>query len=133
MSRSRTRTNVLALRGAFKGNPGRAKDRADEPPAEGEVGPPPGYFSAVQTLAYGDLMRLSHAGVLCAADAIAVEVAAVLLARARSKPAAFTAGEVGRLQAMLGTLGMTPTDRSEVKIAKPRAGADALDEFEPAH
>lgn len=112
MARPRTPTNVLEMRGAFKKNPQRA--RVDEPPAEGDVGPMPASFNAVQKAAWEDVIAYCHTGVLCRADSLAVEMAAVLLAEFRTNPGDMPAAKLARLDSLLGRFGMTPADRSKV-------------------
>ena len=129
MARPRKPSNVLELTGAFRKNPARAAEREGEPPAQVPIGPAPKHFSPEQVDAYDELVRRAHAGVLCDSDGVAVEVGAVLLARLRKAPDDFTAGEFGRLQAILGTLGMTPADRSKVSAIKPREKQDPYAEF----
>jgi hypothetical protein len=129
MGRPRKPTNVLELTGAFRKNPARAAERDDEPAADVPIGPAPPHFDALQVEAYDELVRRAHRGVLCDSDGVAVEVGAVLLARLRKAPDDFTAGEFGRLQAILGTLGMTPADRSKVSAIKPREKANPYSEF----
>jgi hypothetical protein len=71
--------------------------------------------------------------VLCESDGVVVEVGAVLLASLRADTRAFTPPQFGRLMAVLGALGMTPADRSKVKVIhRDKAGADPLDEFSAA-
>jgi hypothetical protein len=118
MGRPRTPSNVLDARGAFKKNPNRA--RPDEPSSEGEVGAPPDCFTADQRAAWGDFTRTCHVGVLGGADRIALEIAAVLLADFRVNPE-FPAAKLARLDSLLGRFGMTPSDRSKVKVPKKEA------------
>lgn len=129
MARPRKPTNVLELKGAFKKDPRRAAAREDEPQPVTPIGPAPEHFDEVQAACYDELVRRAHAGVLCDSDAITVEVGAVLLARLRTKTDEFTAGEFGRIQAILGALGMTPADRSKVAAIKQGEKANPYAEF----
>lgn len=122
MARPRTPTNVLELRGSNKKHPERARERVNEPEATTEISGPPAYLDDAQREAYVELVAKSHAGVLCGSDSVIVESAAILLARMRTKTDEFTAGEFARLQAVLGSLGMTPADRSKVKAPPKPAG-----------
>jgi hypothetical protein len=128
--RPRTPTEILALRGAFKRHPERKRQRTGEPVPATPIGPAPAYFDAAQSAAYADLVRQAAAGILCDADGVAVEAAAVLLARMRAHGDAFTAGEFGRLQALLAAFGMSPADRSKVAPRPPpQRGPDPWSEF----
>lgn len=132
MARPRKPTNVLELKGAFNHNPDRGRARENEPEPEAPISDAPGYFNEVQAEAYRELVRKAHRGVLCDADSVAVEAGAVLLARLRTSTEEFTAGEFGRLEAILGKLGMTPADRSKVSAPKKAKHGDPLDEFQAA-
>jgi hypothetical protein len=132
MARPRKPTNVLELKGSFKKDPARGRERENEPEPDAQIGDPPGYFDEAQAEAYRELVKKAHAGVLSDADSVAVEAAAVLLARLRKAPDDFTAGEFGRLEAILGKLGMTPADRSKVSVPKKPKHGDPLDEFAAA-
>ena len=130
MARPRKPTSVLQLRGSFKHNPDRGRARENEPQPTAEISAAPAHFDETQAACYDELVRRAHAGVLCDSDGVAVEVGAVLLARLRTKTDEFTVGEFGRLQAVLGALGMTPADRSKVSALKPKDdGPDPLAEF----
>lgn len=132
MARPRKPTNVLELTGAFKANPSRGRERENEPSPEEPISDAPAHFDAGQAEAYRELVRKAHRGVLCDADSVVVEAGAVLLARMRKAPDEFTAGEFGRLEAILGKLGMTPADRSKVSAPKKAPHGDPLDEFQAA-
>lgn len=124
MGRNRTPTNVLDARGAFKKNPNRRP--IDEPPADdaGPVGDPPEYFNDRQRATWSEIVATCHAGVLCGADRIAVEMAAVLLDQFRADPVEFKAAKIVRLDSLLARFGMTPSDRTKVKVpTKPKANA----------
>src|SRR5437763_1467376 len=103
MGRNRTPTNVLELRGSFKHNPQRS--RPNEPRAEGEIGAAPDRFTDEQKKAWDDVVNLCHKGVLCRADALAVEIAAVLLAEFRANPVDMPAAKLARLDSMLSRFG----------------------------
>lgn len=129
MARPRKPSNVLALHGAFKKDPARARAREAEPVPVVELGPAPETFNALEKSAYDELVRKSHPGVMCDSDSVVVQMGAVLLAKLRADTQAFTAAEFGRLQSVLASLGMTPADRSRVQVRKDAPKADPLDEF----
>lgn len=116
MARPRTPTNVLELRGAFKRNPQRRADRADEPQPKGDVGAPPEWLAADAVRAWHDIVAVAPGGVLGDTDRIYLEVASELLAlKRRVGVEAIDPAKLNRLETMLGKLGMNPADRSKVK------------------
>ncbi|WP_440221847.1 hypothetical protein ACQQ2N_12190 [Dokdonella sp. MW10] len=118
MARPRTATNVLELKGAFKKNPKRAKDRKDEPVALGDIGPPPAKLKANVRRCWDEIVGLCHAGTLCPADRLIVEHAARLLAQLRAEGWLVHPTILIRFEASLGKLGLTPADRSKVQVKK---------------
>jgi hypothetical protein len=122
MARPRTPTNVLEMRGAYKKNPQRKRE--DEPEVATGLGPAPDYFSPEQADAWNVITSQCHAGVLCHADGIAVEIAAVLLANFRANPVDMPAAKLARLDSLLARFGMTPSDRSKVAGAKKEEPAN---------
>jgi hypothetical protein len=117
MARPRTPTSVLEIRGAFKANPQRAQDRANEPVVTEPLGEPPKTFTGDQIQAWTDIVNYAPKGVLTSADTLAVERAARLLAKIRMGSASETEGR--SFDALLGKFGMTPSDRSKVSVAVP--------------
>jgi len=71
-----------------------------------------------QRKAWADITDRCHFGVLCRADSLAVEVAAVLMAEFRSNPVDIPAAKLARLDSLLSRFGMTPADRSKVSSSK---------------
>lgn len=122
MARNRTPTNVLEMRGAYKKNPQRK--RVDEPEVVAGIGDAPDYFSPEQADAWNVIVKQCHVGVLCHADGIAVEIAAVLLAQFRADPVEMAGAKLARLDSLLARFGMTPADRSKVTGAKKREDAN---------
>ena len=119
MGRHRLPTDILEQRGAFKHDPRRAEDRAGEPKPEAGIGDPPAYFDATKKAAWKEIVTKCHDGVLSDADAIAVEVASILLAEMRADPGSFAISKIARLNSLLSQFGMTPADRSRVKVRSP--------------
>lgn len=122
MARPRTPTNVLEMRGAYKKDPQRRRNY--EPEAVEGIGPAPDYFTPEQADAWNVIISQCHAGVLCQADGIAVEIAAVLLANFRADPLEMPAAKLARLDSLLARFGMTPSDRSKVAGAKKEEPAN---------
>jgi len=120
MARPRTPTNILRLRGsAPKKNPGRLRERENEPVEERPLGPPPKALTPKQRQAWKELADNSVPGVLGKADRHAVEIAACLLAEVRGGEP--TATIYAQLLRSLSMLGMSPADRSKVQLpAKPK-------------
>ena len=130
MARQRLPTNVLALKGHYKKNPKRIVERIDEPEAMEPISKtPPSYMSAEQKNAYIYIISHCHPDVLCVADQAATEVVACLLAQFRHNPLRMDTGRISRLLAGLGSLGMTPADRSRVQTMKRNQKASEFGEF----
>lgn len=115
MSRPRTPTNILELRGSFDQNPARGAAREGEPEAIEPLGDCPARLVDDQAKAWAELVEACHLGVLCRADRHHVELAARLLAESWTNPG-ISSAKIARLEAMLGKLGMNPSDRSRVKV-----------------
>jgi hypothetical protein len=103
------------MRGAFKANPQRKRERENEPIVTEPIGDPPTTFTGDQLQAWNDIVNRCPKGVLTKADSIAVEGASRLLALERIGKASDAQGR--RLDALLGKFGMTPSDRSKVSVA----------------
>ena len=118
---NRKPTNVLALKGSFKKNPSRARS---DPPATGQIGPPPAYFSDTEKEAWTELVSQSPQNVLQASDRAAVELVCCLMAEFRKDRSAFTPAKLGVLQRGLSCLGFTPVDRSRISVARQADQSD---------
>jgi len=115
MARPRTPTNVLELRGSFAKDPQRRREDAE---TAGEIGDPPADFSDGERTAWSEIVQNAPLRVLTIADRQIVEITSRLMAESRENWLDFTAAKIGRLEAMLGKLGMTPADRSRVSSGK---------------
>src|SRR4051812_7570282 len=120
MSRVRTPTHLLAIRGSFAKNPQRALARSGEPVPTTPIRPAPKSLNPAQRACYRELVAQAHDGVLCSADGFICELGAVLLCELRTDPAGMSAAKLARLQSVLASLGCTPADRSRV-TATPTA------------
>lgn len=122
MARPRTASNILELKGAFKRNPSRKREREHEPEAEGDIGPAPEWFSNGARQCWDEIVGLCHRGTLCKADRLIVEHAAHLLELLRTANWIAHPSLLIRFEAALGKLGLTPADRSKVKakLAPPK-------------
>jgi phage terminase small subunit len=132
MARPRTNTETLIARGAYAANPGRFADRhgggaSDDRP----VGRAPSYLSELQRECWAEIVKLAPPGALKMADRGLVEIAARVWAKIRASGDQFEARDIARLQSAFAAMGMTPADRSRVKVEKPiePSGFDALDEL----
>jgi len=105
------------MRGAFKINPQRRREREHEPVVHQPIGDPPKTFNDAQLQAWKDIVSMAPRGVLTVADTLAVENASRLLAAEREGTNSDSQGR--RLDALLGKFGMTPSDRSKVSVSVP--------------
>ena len=120
MARPRISTSVLELRGAFKKNPSRVRERENEPVVTEPIGAAPPHFSDKERQAWDLVVRIAPQGVLTQADRIGVELLAYLVAEMRQLKATLPAQKMVRLHALLGSFGMTAADRSKVKVIPPK-------------
>lgn len=123
MARPRKPTALHVLSGAIDKNPARFRDRAHAPTDDRELGPPPPGWVPSKVVCWEEIARL--APWLRFGDRLAVEVAADLLHVFRVVGSNGMQGShLGRLETMLGRLGLTPADRSRVGLgasSKPNA------------
>ena len=115
MTRPRTPTNILKLKGADKVNPGRLKDRENEPANINPLGKAPDYLNKDEIKFWKILEVESIPGVLGEADRQSVAIAAKLLAITHSDEGASSA-QINQLTKLLSQFGMTPADRSKISI-----------------
>lgn len=120
MGRPRKPTGLHLLNGSVDKNPARFVERAEEPHDDRPLGPPPEFLRPDQRVAWLEIERL--APWLAFGDRIAVEMAAVLLARFRIDPGSMAPALYTRLETILGRLGMTPSDRSRVTVPGKTTG-----------
>ena len=113
-------TAVLELTGAFKKNPARAQDRAEEPRPLNPVGEPPPSLSAGAKKCWLEIVSLLPFGVAYDSDRIALEQYAETLAFCRMHKWRADKGvdskTLVRMEAMYARFGMTPADRSRIKV-----------------
>lgn len=118
MPQPRVPTNVLKLRGGLKNRPSRAKLRENEPENVNPVGKAPNHLSKTEKLAFNEIVKLAINGVLGEADRLSIELAACLLVKCRDRSASST--EQHQFFRYLSVFGMTPADRSKIRINKPK-------------
>lgn len=117
MGRPRTPSKVLEARGAFAKNPQRRRD--NEPEVREPLGSPPEGLSEAEGRAWHEIALYAPVGVLTQADRLTMELACTLIAEYRADRSGFAAQKYARLQSLLGSFGMTPSDRSKLSIEKP--------------
>jgi len=127
MARPRKPTAHLELVGAFQKNPNRARD--SEPVSEDPIGEAPDRLSDLQAEAWDYLVDCCAAGVLTKMDRAYLELCAIELAFVWSYNAALQdpesklphrgSGSLTKdIASMLGKLGMNPSERSKVIVAR---------------
>jgi phage terminase small subunit len=117
------------LKGAFHKNPKRGVARANEPDPVGDIGEAPAYLDEKEKACWHEIVKMCHAGSLCAADALIVEHGARVLAALRASPVYEDVKLMVRLEATLGKLGLTPADRSKVQVVKAKAVENPFAKF----
>lgn len=120
-------SNILKLSGAFAKNPSRGRARADEPESRGELGDPPGWMTDAQRVAWIELRGYMHAGVCCEADRPMFTATAILYKQVCEPDCPLPV--ILALMKALASFGMTPADRSRVKVTNKPQAADPWDEF----
>lgn len=111
MARPRKPTAALELKGAYKKDPQRKKERAAEPKPSGAVGLPPNGFSDDERALWDQLA--GHGFWLADADRLMLEIAVKLMVLFRT--GALDGGGISKLITALAKLGFSPTDRSKVQ------------------
>lgn len=121
MARPRKPTNVLEFTGAFKKNPARGRERANEPkPTAAADSTAPDWMNETEVKCW-DWIRIRCApGVLANSDEGALELAAELRALVITRKA--DSKDRTLLKALYTELGMTPASRSKVHV--PSANTD---------
>lgn len=118
MSRPRTATNVLRLRGAYKNHPERARKK--EPTANPLADGPPDHLSDVEKKMWHEIVRIAPHGVLMASDALLIESLSVLWVVYREEKADIQPGLLARLDIQMGRLGLSPSDRAKLQVEPKR-------------
>ena len=121
MGKQRTPTKILELKGAYKKDPQRR--RVDEPQPEREIERPIDRKRAegnpwTQVEVWDELVMQIAPGVLTCMDSVAFEIVCRGVARIWNGKA--TPADEARVHKMLGSYGMTPSDRSKVCAPKPK-------------
>lgn len=133
MPAQRKPTNVLELHGSFKHDPARGRERADEPdeaPIDLTTLSPPSELDSTQAYVWRQLVDKPYPGTVTSRDVLAFTLMVKLWTNIMYRPP-LDMKEVARMQSLLAQFGMTPADRSRVKVlaGAKRAAADPTDEF----
>lgn len=128
MARPRKASNVLQLKGSFKKNPDRGRERENEPTLKAGIGKAPESMGAAEKLMWDEIVSLAPLGVLGDSDRLVVECIAELMVMKRTLGMSeFPPPLLGRLEAMLGKIGFTPSDRSKIKVAPKDVAKNPFD------
>ena len=114
MPRPKIPIELARLKGCDKRNPKRY--RGEVPTSDLPVSDAPEYFDDSERKAWDTLVTIVPVGVLSGADAVVLELSAVLLAEFRADRKAFQAAKLGHLRGMLGSMGLTPSDRRGLAV-----------------
>ena len=115
MPRQRLTPEQAEASGAIEHNPKRFADRIHAPQPAGPVGDPPNFFDDEQGDVWREILELAPLGVLTSADRLLVETTVYLVRMQRM--GLITSVDRGHLRACLGSMGMTPADRTRVQAA----------------
>jgi hypothetical protein len=118
MAKRRTATNVLALKGSFKKNPSRARDRDGEPFTNAPLGPAPLPTTLTFAQAWDYVTSTVPDDVLKRRDRVMVELAARLLMAVRASDVPVVPYML-RLEQIMARLGCSPSDASRVYASRP--------------
>jgi hypothetical protein len=118
MTKRKTSTRVLELRGSFKKNPNRKRE--GEPEVTSSLSAPPDDFTPAEAAAWHMIASKAPMGVLTDADWPSVVMAAKLWAEFMADSENFNTARVTRLHRMLGDFGLNPSDRAGMSIPKPK-------------
>jgi hypothetical protein len=118
MSRHRTPTEVLTVRGSFRKHPERLVARGNTPTSP-DVGEPPECLSDEQREAWKYIVSRCPRGVLRRSDEVALEIAARLFTKMRA--GTIDPPGLRQLDVLIGKFGMNPLERQKVPVTpKPK-------------
>jgi hypothetical protein len=125
MPANRVPTATLKAKGSFLRHPERERARSSEPAPSGALGDPPDKLGREEKEAWHYLAALLAPGVASSMDRASMEEMACLRVICRRKRGArATAAERQLYKSYLAAFGMTPADRSRVKVDKDPSPAD---------
>ena len=117
MSRPRTPTRILDVKGSFLRHPERKSAREREPKPNGPLGEPPADFDGEHRAIWLEVSRKMPAGVASNWDETAFEILVCLIVnfrRRRKMKVPQVVGEIAQMNKLFTQFGMTPADRSRV-------------------
>jgi hypothetical protein len=126
MSRPRKPTAMLETTGAFVIHPERQRERAAEPKPTAGLGDPPANYGREQKAIWHEIAATLPYGVAGNSDRTAF--GKLVRLEAEDRHGRLTGAEQGLLVSLFGKFGMTPSDRSKVRISNDSA-QDPLEEF----
>jgi len=104
-------------------NRNKQRNNPDMPDVDYGLGPAPDYFTEGEREVWDYLVSVMFKGVLATSDRASFELMAKLFYRFRygtfdrdAELPALTAGELSRLDSLLGRYGMTPADRTKIVV-----------------
>jgi len=115
MSRPRTPTEILDVRGSFIANPARAHEREHEPTSDRPLGEPPARLSEECKAVWHEVAAQMLPGVCKVSDRQMFEVLVRLIAKIRAGAIRMT--ELSTLISLCGRFAMSPADRSKVTVS----------------
>ena len=110
-------------------NPTRHRNRVGEPVGGEPIGDAPEHFKPLGKVLWHEVVNCVPAGVLTKADRLIVELLCRLLVEMRDKK--LTPALATQIRGCLGSLGMTPADRSRVVAHVMSAEGAKLERFFP--
>lgn len=125
MTRTRTPTAVLELRGSFRKNPARKADRQGEPRPADPLGVCPARIKGPAKAAWNELREQGFW--LTSADAFMIEIAADLMAMHRANAIDNPARSL--LVGTLAKLGFGPSERSKLSLPGPEKPTTGFAQF----
>ena len=124
-------TRILELSGAFKKNPQRKRERANEPIPDKPIGDPPTRLTKSQKTVWRELVKQTVPGVLMLPDRALLSVVCILLDqfwRANSGECEkLLAGELTQMMRGLSALGLSPVDRTRISVPPKPPEPDGWD------
>ncbi len=118
MPAHRKPTKLLELSNNFRGEQKRSREN-EPPPLKPFPGEPPEHAHDELKAAWRDIVAEIPPACLGSSDRFIIELAAGLVAEWRRDPFTFNAAKYAQLRVTLGTLGLTPGDRSRLKAPEP--------------
>jgi hypothetical protein len=145
MPNPRKTTEQHQLSGQLSARPGRFSEqgRGQEPKPDPMVGEVPSHLNEPQKDIWLELLEQIPPSVATKADRVCLEIAVRMVERMRHAhdkatcivgcPGVMTSSDYGTLNRCLSQLGMTPADRSKIRVSAPTAADEWEMDFGPAN